>query len=409
MNLSPKTRDNYRSYLSGYLIPYFEDKPLNEITYFDVQGMINTCTTEKIAKTARGVLSSVLGHAATAYHLLPFNVAEARYCYPEPKSYEKNQQGLVLTTFEEMFRWLDMLEHYDKDGRVYQAAITCLGMGMRPEETYGLDCQRIGMHDGSIEIMQAYVDATDGQHLKKLKTPSSRRRLPQPKHVYERLSVMNLDEGPYIRNRDGSRAAPDYIARRFKELRIKHDLPRITFASMRHSFATICLCAGIDLATLSLWMGHSCSDTTLRFYVKPNIDDLRKDAVFMDLLFDRYNGKAIDVNRLNSFGFSDYKGLNWSIINSSLDKLNLKQVDPYRIHYHEKDKKRSRRGLASVRTQNSVLEQFAKNPSITQVEISKRLNISMTTVKRCVVDLKSRKLLTRAGSESSVKWIVERG
>lgn len=56
----------------------------------------------------------------------------------------------------------------------------------------------------------------------------------------------------------------------------------MTQFSMRHSFGTSCITAGIEVSKLSRWMGHVDVTTTLNRYVKHRIADLYEDADIID-------------------------------------------------------------------------------------------------------------------------------
>ena len=53
------------------------------------------------------------------------------------------------------------------------------------------------------------------------------------------------------------------------------ELPRVTLENMRHSFATACLHAGMNVEDLSRMLGHSDINTTYRRYVKPDLANIR--------------------------------------------------------------------------------------------------------------------------------------
>lgn len=63
-------------------------------------------------------------------------------------------------------------------------------------------------------------------------------------------------------------------------------LPHITIFSMRHSFGTACIDAGIEVAKLAKWMGHADVSTTYNRYVKPRLKDLKRDTALIDRAFD---------------------------------------------------------------------------------------------------------------------------
>lgn len=66
---------------------------------------------------------------------------------------------------------------------------------------------------------------------------------------------------------NGSWMRPTTVSTRFTELRCELGLPsEVTFHTLRHTHATMCLDAGVDLKTLSERMGHADEATTIRLY-----------------------------------------------------------------------------------------------------------------------------------------------
>lgn len=89
---------------------------------------------------------------------------------------------------------------------------------------------------------------------------------------------------------DGRFMSPDTVSGKFSELRDALGLPkRLTFHGLRHTHATWCLDAGVDLKTLSERMGHADESTTLRIYahVLPGRDAAAAEAF----------GRAADLAR----------------------------------------------------------------------------------------------------------------
>lgn len=79
----------------------------------------------------------------------------------------------------------------------------------------------------------------------------------------------------------GAYMSPSTVSGKFSELRDLLGLPkRIAFHGLRHTHATWCLDAGVDLKTLSERMGHASSATTLRIYahVLPGRDAAAAEA-----------------------------------------------------------------------------------------------------------------------------------
>ncbi|XXN13126.1 tyrosine-type recombinase/integrase [Eggerthellaceae bacterium DNF00809] len=57
----------------------------------------------------------------------------------------------------------------------------------------------------------------------------------------------------------------------------KHDIKFVSFLNMRHSFATSCLNAGLDVTKVSKLLGHTNITTTVKRYVRFKPDDLVQD------------------------------------------------------------------------------------------------------------------------------------
>ena len=66
--------------------------------------------------------------------------------------------------------------------------------------------------------------------------------------------------------------------------------------------------------------------------------------------------------------------------------------------------------IDTAKTQNdTVFSLINQNKDITTNEISKRLNLSLSTVKRKIKDLKEQEIIERIGSDKTGYWkIIER-
>ena len=69
---------------------------------------------------------------------------------------------------------------------------------------------------------------------------------------------------------------PRNVQRKFRTILKKCHLPQVSFHSLRHSFATICIENGMDYKTLSEILGHSSVKITLDIYVHSNIEQKKE-------------------------------------------------------------------------------------------------------------------------------------
>ena len=72
-------------------------------------------------------------------------------------------------------------------------------------------------------------------------------------------------------------ANPRSAYRTFKALLKRHELRYIPLNNLRHTFATISLASGVDVAIVSRSLGHARVSTTVNSYVKP-LDAAKRQA-----------------------------------------------------------------------------------------------------------------------------------
>lgn len=119
-------------------------------------------------------------------------------------------------------------------------------------------------------------EATKGRRCRNVSITSSELETIRAFEAMQDSGIPNLGPSSPIVTCDGRWMAPGTVSRAFGRLRAKLGLPAgITFHSLRHTHATWCLAAGVDLKTLSERMGHADEATTLRIYahVLPGRDE----------------------------------------------------------------------------------------------------------------------------------------
>lgn len=87
--------------------------------------------------------------------------------------------------------------------------------------------------------------------------------------IRHRISLLGegyLDQGFVFAWEDGRPIRPDYLYHRFKALLKEHGLPEVRIHDLRHTFCTLLLEAGEDLATISKLARHSSYSITADIY-----------------------------------------------------------------------------------------------------------------------------------------------
>lgn len=108
------------------------------------------------------------------------------------------------------------------------------------------------------------------------KTENAIREIPLPPFLASYLKKSVRNDDTYILSGSHKIVEPRCLSYRFKSILKKANVPPIKFHSLRHTFATDCLQTGFDVKTLSEILGHSDSETTMRFYIHSSME--RKQA-----------------------------------------------------------------------------------------------------------------------------------
>lgn len=275
--LQPSSLDTYQQTIRKHILPNLGHIDLEAIDRAKIQSMVDGIETEAAARKAVNTLKTILGEAV-GDGLIATNPATAKFAYP-PKG-SKRDNGLVLTSFEQIGACLDIVAHRASES-VQRIAYTGLLQGLRPEERYALDWSDLDVENRTISVSKAYTAASSvhgGNSLKAPKTELSTRVIPMHPKFAEWLETQERTDGAFILGANGQRISPSTAQKRWRAfLRENPDCPQVTIENMRHSFATSYLAAGGRIETLSLMLGHSTINTTLRRYIKPDIESLKAD------------------------------------------------------------------------------------------------------------------------------------
>ena len=123
----------------------------------------------------------------------------------------------------------------------------------------------------TIDKVRHRVDKKDVTESPKTKT--SVRTLAVPKFIQDdvhhliELHKTRPEQGSYlIQNAFGEPVNPSWATRHINNLTRTFDLPPITMHGLRHTYASMLINKGIPIAEVSMQLGHSSIDITLRTY-----------------------------------------------------------------------------------------------------------------------------------------------
>ena len=200
----------------------------------------------------------------------------------EVKGPKRQQTKPRSLSRDERDRLVALLEH--ARGFLPVAVRLALSTGMRIGEICALQWKSVDMSRGWLKVERAIGRGSNGKtYLKDPKSASSVRKLPiEPglaEALEERLAEQRsrcekahtpfTEELYVIGDVDGSYPDPHRIGREFAGLATAAGLAggECRFHWLRHTFATTMIAAGVDVRTVSAWLGHSDPSTTLKLYV----------------------------------------------------------------------------------------------------------------------------------------------
>ena len=115
------------------------------------------------------------------------------------------------------------------------------------------------------------------------KTKASARDIPISEHVMEVLrAVQGKSSSEYVISATPDFVSPRTFEYRFHKLLEKNGIPGINYHALRHTFATRCIEAGVDVKSLSELLGHSNAAVTLNTYVHSSMERKREELKKLD-------------------------------------------------------------------------------------------------------------------------------
>jgi integrase len=298
-NLRANTVKNYKRDIKLRLLPAFGDMPIEDIGRMQIQNMLDTCATRKVATNARETLSSILG-VAFEMELIPRNTASYKYNFPPASPRAEDDFGVWLTSFDEIKKVLEYAAAKHDGEAIERMLVLGLCFGLRKGEVLGLDWERVDLEKREVCIMQTFVIG-ERSFIAPPKTPKSERNVPMLEWAYERMKTWKHTDmtapdlfgnkvHPVVANRFGYRLSSNAARKQMAGFREEEyddgeKLPHLTLMSCRHSFATTCIRSGMEVSSVSRWLGHEQISTTYNRYVKPLLADLHTDAAKLNAIF----------------------------------------------------------------------------------------------------------------------------
>ena len=124
---------------------------------------------------------------------------------------------------------------------------------------------RVRDHDGAASGTSLKIDRP--------KTPASIRRIPICSNLFRILSACESQAASeYVVSERPGFISPRTFEYRYHKILKANRIPSINFHGLRHTFATRCIEAGVDVKSLSEVLGHANAAITLNTYVHSSME-----------------------------------------------------------------------------------------------------------------------------------------
>jgi integrase len=258
------TLSDYESYLRVHLVPFFGDRPLDEVDVDQVDLFVATKRSEgKATKSIRnylGLLQAIYGLAV-----------KRGWCTSNPvaaidKPRDRRDHDIRYLTNEELEALLDATLDTELGRLERTLYLTGAMTGLRRGELLALRWQDVDLDAGVIRVRRTYSRGQFG-------TPKSRRSsraVPLAERVgsalrdHHRYSTFDGEiDLVFAHPQLGRVLDPSRVRKRFQAAARRAGLRPVRVHDLRHTFGTRMAAAGAPLRAIQEWMGHSDQRTTL--------------------------------------------------------------------------------------------------------------------------------------------------
>lgn len=274
-NLSEVTIANYKGLAQRYLLPYFGDKKLNEITPDDIQKYFNSIMnmSKSVSVQSRAILSSIFDRASRN-KLIDNNPMWYKY-----KSSNKQGTKVVLQD-DELVNVINDLDKLTLERDYIYACFLCF-TALRREEILGLRWGDLDFEGHNILIQNA-VKFPNGMNNPIIDTPKDHSVgvMRFPRMLEDRISRFqgNDDEYvlPYSDEHKDFPMTKSMFTKMWRRIDNTLELKGATSHSFRASYASMVTAhCNADPKTLQKMLRHKTPDLAMRVYAKGNENKIR--------------------------------------------------------------------------------------------------------------------------------------
>ena len=286
---SENTRCSYQLNLDNWILPNLGDLKIPDITSANINAVL-------LSMQAQGKAQSTCVKVYTVLHSL-FKMAYMgdvieknpmdRVERPRPRKDEAQGKEVEAYTVEEVQRILAGLEGEPPKWRAYLRLL--IDTGIRRGEACGLRWKDVNFQTNTITISGnlcytpqkgVYLDTPKNGHTRIVDVDTDVMKLLLALRAKQKV----ISQYVFSQN-NGQPIHPQSPTRYMKKFSERYNVPNLHPHKLRHTFASIAITNGADVASVSEKLGHSDKAVTLRMYTHADQESMKRASnIFRDAI-----------------------------------------------------------------------------------------------------------------------------
>lgn len=280
---SENTRASYQRLLDQHIYPALGSLKLPEITAAEISALLLSCQKIPLAHASCVKIYAIVGqlfrmaYMADVIDKNPMDKAQR----PKPRKDEIKSKGVQAYTADELRYIIECLEREPLKWRAYTRLL--IDTGVRRGEACGMQWQYVDFKTNRITIAQnlcytaekgAYLDTPKSGRIRTIDVDPAVMQL--LRELQREQAVKHISR--YVFNQDGSAepmhpTSPTHYMRQFAK---RYGVEGMHPHKLRHSFASVAITNGADIASVSEKLGHADKSTTLRLYTHADEESIKR-------------------------------------------------------------------------------------------------------------------------------------
>lgn len=251
-----------RTLIETKIIPYFGEKPMNEITAVDIIKWQNMLMNQEYSPTylrmIQNQLTALFNHAERFYDL------RENPCKKVDKMGRSNARELNFWTKDE---YEVFIKGFGAEDEMYRIIFQMLfWLGCRVGEVLALTASDIDLEKGTVSVSKTYFRRNKTDYITSPKTESSNRKITIPKFLKGEIKEY-LDRQYELAPEDRIFPITDRaVQKKMKQKTEETKLKPIRVHDLRHSHIALLIEKGLQPLVIAQRVGHDSVNTTMNIY-----------------------------------------------------------------------------------------------------------------------------------------------